>query len=123
VILMPVIPEMGEDHVGNKFPLEDLELVFNLSTAKGKEAVTIALDLHVLLSGFFQEGIRTLARLVRSLLVGAKYDPANLYVFIPLQKTENCPTATDFDIVAMRSQAQHAQQRPGRQPKAQPNHC
>src|SRR5262249_10589909 len=83
----------------------------------------VALDRDRLLARSRQEGIGTRAGLARPLLARAEDDPADAHVAMPLEEGQDRAAAADFNVVAVRTKAEHLVGRAGRFGKTKVKHA
>jgi hypothetical protein len=78
VILMEVVPGVGEDHVRVEPALELLEHVLHLAADVGKEPVAKPVDNDLRASRRSHEGVGARPRLALPVPLGAEHDPRDL---------------------------------------------
>jgi hypothetical protein len=78
VVLVEVVPGMGEDHVGVEPAFQVLEHVLHLATAVRKEPVAKAVDNHIRVGRSVRERLSARPCLALPLAVGAEDHPRDL---------------------------------------------
>src|SRR5439155_26909021 len=86
----------------------------DLGAAIGEEAVTISFDRDMLFSGSRQKSRGAGAGFIRPLRVGAKHDPADFNLLVPLEQVQNSTATANLYVIAVCAEAQNAIGHPAR---------
>src|SRR5882762_5005419 len=108
VILMKVVTIVRQNQVGNKFLLETFKLTFDPRLKRREKAVAIVPDHDLLLLGGCKEEIGRPQRLSFPDGGRTEHFPINLKLLILLQEAQERASASNFNIIAMRTQAQNS---------------
>ena len=113
VVLMPIIPVVGENQVGTALSFHRLEIVLDLGAEEREESITVLLNLD-LLSSSTRERLGALPGLASPFFIRAEDDPVDDHVFEPLKEGQDRAAAADLDVVAVCSKAEHPEHCVGR---------
>src|SRR6266480_1168567 len=102
---------MRQDEIRGVFSFELLEEIFYFGPYIGEIAVSKFLDDDLLSSRVCQEQVCTLDRFRPPLPGCSKHDPNYFRSGVFIKQSQNCAPATDFDVIAMCSQAQNPEDR------------
>ena len=106
MVLMKVMPEMGEDQVRRKCFFQFLEALLHRSTAVGKKAIAEGLHHDRFFAHALQKRVRTPARFPGSLRIGAQNQPVILSPDRVGNQAQDGSATADFDVIAVCSETQ-----------------
>ena len=107
MILMAIIPTMGEDQVRRHVLLQGLKCFLDLTPLEGEEPVPEGLHNHPMFEGSLQEQSTTRSRLAFPGLVAAEYDPHDVDRSTPREELEHASTTPNLDVVRMGPKAEN----------------
>lgn len=105
VILVAVIPIVGEDQIRLKGSLDLLEIFLDVLALERKETALESLDDNSLPSGPAQEGSRARAGFPRTAALRAEHHPPNVELAVISDQLEQRSATTNLDVVRVRTQA------------------
>jgi hypothetical protein len=102
------MPAMGEDYIRREDFLKFLEAFFDRSAEVGKKSISKGFYNNRFVPCAAQEDIRAAPGFFGSRRIGTKHEPIKFDALRLLNHPQQCATAADLDVVAMRPYAQHA---------------
>jgi hypothetical protein len=109
VVLMEVIPRMGEDNVRRQASFQGLEVLLDPSAFKWKKTVTKIEDFDVPRSSAFQEQGGTVSSFALAVSSGAEDHPVKMEVSASSQQLQDGAATADLNVVGMRTKAEDLQ--------------
>src|SRR3954467_2612725 len=97
VILMKIVPKMGEDKIGRESFLEALENLFDRRANVREEAVPERLDDDSFVARAIEEGPGAALGFASAVRIRAKNEPVEFDFVGALEQPENRATATDLN--------------------------
>jgi hypothetical protein len=106
VVLVQIVPGVGEDHVGLEPALQVLEHVLDLSADVREEPIAKAVhdDLGAVRPA--DEGGGARPRLAFPYALRTEHDPGHLDVRTPSDQAQQARAATDLDVVCVRTKGE-----------------
>src|SRR5215467_13978023 len=102
------MPAVSEDYVGCEDFLEFLETFFDWRTEVWKKTVSKGFHSNRFVPHAVQEDVRAALGLFGSRWIGTQYEPVEFDALGMLDHLQNCGTAADLDVVAVRAKTEHA---------------
>lgn len=103
---MQVVPIVSKDEIRRAFGFQSFEVFFDLFSLLGKKAGFVILDADPLWHSL-QEQLSALQSLLLPLRPGTEDNPDELTSWVLMSKPQNCASATDLNIVGMRTKTQY----------------
>src|SRR5512137_1407767 len=107
MILVPVVPAMGEDEIGVERISNWLERLLDPAPLGGKETLAEAADADRAGAGLGEKRFGAGARLAGAPRIGAEDHPMHLDAGLGPEHPQQRAAAADFNIIAVRSEAEH----------------
>lgn len=107
MVLMTIIPKMGEDQIGRHARFQRLEEIFNGSPFKGKVTIPELFDEDLYLARIPKENASAAFCFGSSLALRGEHHPPYSEFGPQAGKFPNRGAATDFDVIGMRPEAQN----------------
>ena len=104
VVLVKIVPAMGEDYIRREDFLELFEAFFDRRTEVGKESISKRFHNNSFVP-CAQEGVGAVLGFFGAPRIGAKHEPVEFNAFRLLKHPQHCATAADLDVVAVRPEA------------------
>ena len=105
MILMAVLPVVGQHQIRRRIAFQPLEDLLDLGTLVRKETVTKMLDADAFATGSLQKHRGAPPGFLFPFRVCRKYHPVDLNLAEALNQAEEQSAAPDLDVVGMRPQA------------------
>src|SRR5512132_589415 len=122
VVLVQVLPVMREHEVRKYVPLQVLEAFFYRGTLVGKETVGELVNRHAFFASAEEKAPSSQARFLGAQRRRTEHDPVHRQAGVLFQQAKQRSAASDLDVVAMGSQAEHHSQIPGVSAQADREH-
>src|SRR5437899_2560376 len=122
MVLMQIISVMSEHKIRRDVAFQFFEASFDFTSSVGEKTVRKVFDSDILRSGLLQKNVGALTSLDRSLIIGAKNNPIHSRPLVGFKQSQDCPSATYFDVVTVCSQAQDSERRVALLSEAQTKH-
>jgi hypothetical protein len=106
VVLVKIVPALGEDYIGREDFLEFLEAFFDWRTKVGKESISKGFHNYCSVPRAVQESIRAALGFFGSRCIGTQHKPVKFDPLRLLNHPQQCAATADLDVVAVCAQAQ-----------------
>src|SRR5262245_51127204 len=123
MVLVPVLEPVGEDQVGPHRALQVLDERLDLAEFSREAAIGERAEHHALSRRAGEQRRGAAPRFLRALAGRAQHDPGHLGAAVAPQPVQHRAAAADFQVVAMRPEAQDAKRPAGGVAKGERQHA